>query len=208
MNNTKKALLVIDFQNDFCEGGSLEVKDASKVLPLINSLKESNKFDLVVLSADWHPKNHCSFQSNNPESKLFQPYLLPKTQLLQMMWPDHCVQGTHGGDFHKDLIVKESDLIVRKGKMEDVDSYSAFGNAPEDTGLHDILTKNGIKTVYCVGLAFDYCVGNTALDACRLGYETYVVNDCTKSVAPESEKQMAEKLENAKCSFINFSNIN
>lgn len=198
----KRALLIVDVQNDFLEGGSLEVKDGNQVIPLINKIRKEKNFDLIALSSDWHPQIHCSFQSNNPGSKLFQPFIVEKTQNLQVMWPDHCVQGTFGAEFHKDLIVQENDTIIRKGTNEYIESYSAFGTYPEDTGLNKILEKNDINTVYVVGLAYDYCVGHTALDALKNGYKTYVITDLTRSVAAETEIEMVKKLKDANCNFI------
>src|SRR5688500_7206929 len=112
----KRALLIIDVQNDFCEGGALEVKHGSEIIPAINELKKDKKWDLIVFSQDYHPQDHCSFQTNNPGSTLFQPFLLEKSSVNQMMWPDHCVQGTKGSEFHKDLNVENGDVIVRKGQ--------------------------------------------------------------------------------------------
>ncbi len=206
--NTKRALLIVDVQNDFCEGGSLEVKNASEIIPRINDLRKNHKFDLIVLSSDWHPANHCSFHSNNPGSKLFEPFFLEKTQANQVMWPDHCVQGTFGAEFHKDLVREETDVIIRKGTNPDVDSYSAFGTRPENTGLNEILQKNEIKTVYVVGLAYDYCVGSTALDAAKNGYETYLLTDCTKSVAETTQNEMEKKCIDINCKLITSNELN
>jgi len=198
----KKALLIIDVQNDFCEGGSLEVKGASEIIPRINELRTKKHFDLIVYTKDWHPKNHCSFQSNHPGTKLFETIVLEKTKVKQVLWPDHCVQETLGSEFHKDLVVDKSDTVVYKGRLEDVDSYSAFGTKPEDTGLNDLLQKNGIQETYIVGLAFDYCVGHSALDAVKNGYETYILTDCTKSVAQETEENMKKSCVEVNCKFI------
>lgn len=200
--NNKRALIIVDVQNDFLEGGSLEVKDGNQVIPLINKIRKEKNFDLVALSSDWHPQTHLSFQSNNSGSKLFQPFVIERTQSLQVMWPDHCVQGTFGAEFHKDLTVEETDTIIRKGTNEEIESYSAFGTNPEDTGLNKILKDNSIETVYVVGLAYDYCVGHTALDAIRNGYKTYVITNLTRSVAPESETEMVKKLKGANCNLI------
>ena len=206
-SQSKKAYIIVDMQNDFCEGGSLEVKGSLEIIPLINDLRKKINWDLVVLTSDWHPKTHCSFHSNHPESTLFQPILLEKTKVEQVMWPNHCVQNTPGAEFHKDIITENSDVIIRKGTLDDVDSYSGFGTYPEDTGLNQILQKHGIKEVYVVGLAFDYCVGNTALDAIKNGYQTFVLADCTRSVTETSEKIMKEKLEKAGCKFITSNDV-
>lgn len=110
------------------------------------------------------------------------------------MWPTHCVQGTKGADFHSDLLYTSEDIVISKGQNERVDSYSGFGTHPEKTELNDILRNNNIQEVYCVGLAFDYCVGSTAIDAAKNGYQTYLIRDATRSVAKESEKIMEERL--------------
>mmetsp|Transcript_7818 Transcript_7818/g.7062 ORF Transcript_7818/g.7062 Transcript_7818/m.7062 type:complete len:125 (+) Transcript_7818:289-663(+) len=123
------------------------------------------------------------------------------------MWPDHCVQGSKGSELHKDLVVDEADVNIKKGLDVDVDSYSAFGTSPEDTGLSKILKDKGIKTVYVTGLAFDYCVGSTSLDAAKNGFETYLVTDASRSVASESEKTMKEKLDAAGVKYIKSSEI-
>jgi len=206
--SNKRALIIVDVQNDFCEGGSLEVKNASEIIPRINDIRKNHQFDLIVLSADWHPQNHCSFHSNHPGSKLFEPFFLEKTQTNQVMWPDHCVQETFGAEFHKDLVQADTDTIVRKGQNQDVDSYSAFGTRPEDTGLNDILQKNQIKTVYIVGLAYDYCVGSTALDSAKNGYETYIITDCTKAVAENTQHEMEKKCQDINCKFIASHELN
>lgn len=198
----KTALLIVDVQNDFCQGGSLEVKYANEIIPYINDLRKNAKFDLIVVTGDWHPKSHASFQSNNPGSRLFQPIVLEKTKVTQVMWPDHCIQGTYGAEFHKDLVVDDTDIIIHKGTNEDVDSYGAFGTRPEDTGLDEVLRNNGVTQVYVVGLAYDYCVGYTAIDAAKRGYKTYVIVDYTKSVSQENEKEMEKKMVDAGCTLI------
>jgi nicotinamidase/pyrazinamidase len=162
----KTALIIVDVQNDFCKGGSLEVTDANTIIPLINKLRDLPIFDLVVLTRDWHAPTHCSFAANNPGTNVFEMIKLVDTGIDQIMWPTHCVQGTPGAQFHKDLVINHtSDVIVNKGLLERVDSYSGFGSHPEKTELEAVLKKADISTVYCVGLAFDYCVGSTAFDA-------------------------------------------
>lgn len=163
--DNKSALIIVDVQNDFCEGGSLAINDASSIVPLINKLRQNPLFSMIILTRDWHPENHGSFVENNPGQKVFTLFKLPDTGVDQMMWPKHCVQGTKGAEFHPDLTVLSTDTIVNKGTLERVDSYSGFGSHPEVTELEKILRENHIQTVYCVGLAYDYCVGSTALDA-------------------------------------------
>ena len=202
----KKALIIVDMQNDFCEGGSLAVSGSQEVIEKINALR--GKFSDVFLTKDWHPANHCSFQANNPDTKLFQQIVLKDTGVAQVMWPVHCIQGTEGAQLHKDLqVIEESDVIVNKGMLDRTDSYSGFGTAPEVTELRDLLEERGIKKVYCVGLAYDYCVGLTALDAQRLGFETYFVEDATKAVAEESKTQMRKQLEEARVNFVQVADL-
>jgi len=207
-HSDKRAYIIVDMQNDFCKGGALEVRESLDIIKPINELRKNYNWDLIVLTSDWHPRNHCSFHTNNPGSTLFQPFLLEKTKVEQVMWPEHCIQGTKGAEFHPDLIREDTDVIIRKGTDENVDSYSGFGTSPEDTGLNDILRSYDIKEVYVVGLAFDYCVGHTALDAVKNGYKTFVVTDLTRSVADPSEKSMREKLEQAGCKLITSNALN
>ena len=135
-------------QNDFCKGGSLEVPDANSIIPLINKLRELPIFDLIVLTRDWHSKTHCSFAANNPGTKVFEMIKLSDTGVDQVMWPTHCVQGSTGAEFHKDLVVKkETDIIVNKGQVERVDSYSGFGSHPEKTELEEILKQHQISKI-------------------------------------------------------------
>jgi len=184
--------------------GSLAVAGGDKLVPVINDIrkKHEKKFDLVCLSMDWHPPNHCSFHSNNkdrdPDAKLFQPCKLENGQ-MQVMWPDHCVQGSNGAKIHSDLTRQQSDKIVLKGMDPTVDSYSAFmdNDKKTRTALNGLLQEAEIEEIICVGLAYDYCVGNTALDGAMLGYKSYIVKDASASVAKESteeiEKAMGEK---------------
>jgi nicotinamidase/pyrazinamidase len=143
----KTALIIVDVQNDFCKGGSLEVPDANATIPLINKLRTLPIFDLVVLTRDWHAETHCSFAANNPGTNVFETIRLPDTGVNQVMWPTHCIKGTHGAEFHKELkLNKEKDIIINKGQIDRVDSYSGFGSAPEKTELESVLKKNLINT--------------------------------------------------------------
>ena len=195
LNIDKKALIIVDMQNDFLEGGSLEIKDSLGIIEKINTLHNLNSFDMVILTADWHPENHISFQVNNPGSTLFKPFFLEETQEYQVMWPAHCIQNSEGAQFHKDLIVKNSDVIIKKGTLRHVESYSAFGRGEEDSGLLTKLREANIQTVYVCGLALDYCVGSTAIDSQKNGFKTNVIIDCTKSTEIESEKKMLKLLD-------------
>ena len=190
----KKALVIVDVQRDFCEHGSLAVPHASEIIPLINTLKSSPSYSLVVLTRDWHPATHCSFAVNNPGTQPFETIKNRRGE-DQVMWPTHCVQGTEGAQFHPDLQVIASDVIVNKGLQ--VESYSGFGSSLEVTGLEEILRQHQIAEVHCCGLAFDYCVGSTAKDAARLGFKTVVIKEATRSIASETEKQMEEALAKA-----------
>lgn len=165
------ALVIVDVQNDFCSGGSLAVPEGEQVVPVINRLFD--RFDYVVATQDWHPKEHKSFASNNGRQPFEMGELNGKPQ---MMWPDHCVQGTKGADFHPDL--ESGFLIFRKGMTPDVEEYSGFAN----TNMADRLTKKGIKELYVCGLALDYCVLQTALDAIKCGFKVNVILDACRAV--------------------------
>jgi nicotinamidase/pyrazinamidase len=160
-------------------------------------------FDLIVRTRDWHPTTHVSFAANHPEMKVFQIKYLADTGVDQVMWPVHCVQGSRGADFHRELIISNCDFLVSKGQLDRVDSYSGFGSRPEITNLESILRENNVTKVYCVGLAFDYCVGSTARDAAELGFDTYLIKDATRSVAVESEQKMMSSLIEAGVKIIN-----
>ncbi len=182
MNRALKdaCLLVIDVQNDFCHGGSLEVKDGEAVVPVINGL--SKRFFNVVATQDWHPADHLSFASNHPGKRVNDVVNL--LGIEQVLWPDHCVAGSHGADFHPDLDTTGFSLIVRKGRRKEIDSYSAFfeNDRKTPTGLHGYLKDTGVKELYLCGLATDYCVYYSAMDAVKLGYGVYLVEDAVRGV--------------------------
>src|ERR1700754_1904765 len=167
------ALLVIDVQNCFLPGGSLAVKDGEQVVPVINKLAKG--FANVVMTQDWHTVGHVSFASSHSGKKPFETVDLPYGK--QVLWPDHCVQGTDGAALSKDLAIPHAELIIRKGFHKDVDSYSAFleADGKTSTGLAGYLKGRKIKRVFVVGLATDFCVAWTALDARKAGFEVYVV---------------------------------
>ena len=175
-----EALLIVDVQYDFLPGGSLAVPEGDKVIPVINSLQE--KFETVVATQDWHPKNHGSFASNHPGKRVGEVVELSGED--QILWPDHCIQGTHGADFHKELRRDKWKKVFQKGTNPMVDSYSGFydNNKREDTGLSTYLKNQGIEKVYIAGLAADYCVKFTVLDAIKEGFETVLLEDATKGV--------------------------
>jgi nicotinamidase/pyrazinamidase len=174
------ALVVVDVQNCFVDGGTLPVKGGAQVVPVINRL--ASAFDNIVITQDWHTLGHASFASTHAGKKPFET-----TQLAygtQVLWPDHCVQGTDDSALVKDLKLPTAELIIRKGFHKDVDSYSAFEEADRKTatGLAGYLKGRGINTVFITGLATDFCVAWTAIDARKLGFDTYVIEDATRGI--------------------------
>ncbi|WP_121060735.1 bifunctional nicotinamidase/pyrazinamidase [Chachezhania antarctica] len=173
------ALLVIDVQNDFCPGGALAVPGGDAIVPMINAMMDD--FDAVILTQDWHPAGHSSFASAHPGKEPFGMVTMPYGE--QVLWPDHCVQGTHGAAFHPDLRT-DGDLIIRKGYNPAIDSYSAFfeNDHSTNTGLDGYLNSRGIGTVTVVGLATDFCVHFSAVDAAKAGFETRVILDACRGL--------------------------
>jgi nicotinamidase/pyrazinamidase len=173
-------LLVVDVQNCFVPGGTLPVKGGDEVIPIINKLAPA--FQHVVLTQDWHTPGHVSFASSHPGKKPFETASLPYG--TQVLWPDHCVQGTPDADLVKDLRIPRAELIIRKGYRRDVDSYSAFyeadGKTP--TGLVGYLRERGLKQVFLTGLATDFCVAWSALDARKAGFGALVIEDATRGI--------------------------
>jgi nicotinamidase/pyrazinamidase len=179
-----KALIIVDVQNDFCPGGALAVPEGAKIIPTTNRL--SSKFEKVVATQDWHPKNHISFASNHPGKKEYD--VIENKRIEQVLWPEHCVQGTKGAKFHPDLDTDNVNLILRKGNNPQIDSYSAFQENDKKTitGLEGYLRNLNVKETYFCGLALDYCVFYSAMDAKQLGFETYVIIDATRGIdSPE-----------------------
>ena len=174
------ALLVIDVQNCFLPGGSLAVKEGDQVVPVINKIAKS--FANVVMTQDWHTPGHVSFASVHAGKKPFETIDLAHGK--QVLWPDHCVQGTDGAGLSKDLAIPQAELIIRKGFHKDVDSYSAFTEADGNTttGLAAYLKARKVERVFVAGLATDFCVAWTALDARKAGFETYVVEDACRGI--------------------------
>ena len=173
-------LLVVDVQVDFCPGGNLAVPEGEQVVAVINRLGRA--FPRIVATQDWHPPSHVSFASNHPACKPFDTIRRKEGQ--QILWPDHCVAGTRGAEFHPDLDTHRFDLIVRKGADPTLDSYSAFfeNDHKTPTGLHFYLKGLKVGTVYLVGLAFDVCVYFSAMDALKLGFQTVVVEDACRGI--------------------------
>ncbi|VTU13966.1 bifunctional nicotinamidase/pyrazinamidase [Variovorax sp. RA8] len=176
----RSALIVVDVQNCFVDGGTLPVKGGADVVPVINKL--STAFENIVLTQDWHTQGHASFASAHAGQKPFSSIKLGYGN--QVLWPDHCVQGTEDAALHKDLKLPSAQLIIRKGYHKGVDSYSAFEEADRKTptGLAGYLKQRGIKTVFVTGLATDFCVAWTALDARKAGFEAYVIEDATRAI--------------------------
>jgi len=174
------ALLVIDVQNCFLPGGSLAVKEGEQVVPIINKMAKG--FTNVVATQDWHTPGHVSFASAHVGKKPFETIDLAYG--TQVLWPDHCVQGADGAALSKDLSIPQAELIIRKGFHKDVDSYSAFTEADgkTTTGLAAYLKARNIERVFVAGLATDFCVAWTALDARKAGFETYVVEDACRGI--------------------------
>ena len=173
-------LLIIDVQNDFCPGGALAVADGDAVVPVINRLAQ--RFDHVVLTQDWHPPGHSSFATSHAGSAPFETIAMPYGQ--QTLWPDHCVHGTAGAAFHPQLMTDKAELVIRKGFRAAIDSYSAFfeNDRTTPTGLSGYLRERGLKRIFMVGLATDYCVNYSALDARRLGFDTVVVGSACRAI--------------------------
>jgi nicotinamidase/pyrazinamidase len=174
------ALIVVDVQNCFTPGGSLAVNRGDEVIPLINRVAKA--FQNVVLTQDWHTPGHVSFASAHPGKQPFDAVQL--SYGTQILWPDHCVQGTEGAAIHKDIDIPHAQLIIRKGFNRNIDSYSAFIEADgrSKTGLDGYFNERNIKSVYVVGLATDFCVAWTALDARKLGFNAAVIEDACRGI--------------------------
>lgn len=185
----QSALIVVDVQNGFTPGGQLAVADADQIIPKINQLGAI--FDNIILTQDWHPKNHISFAENHPGMQPFECIALDYG--MQVLWPTHCVQGTEDAAFHPALDLPTAQLIIRKGYHAHIDSYSAFMEADQQTttGLAAYLKARQIDTVFIVGIATDFCVAWTAMDACKLGFDCYVIEDATKAIDLNGSLQKA-----------------
>jgi nicotinamidase/pyrazinamidase len=176
------ALILVDIQNDFIPGGTLPVSAGDEIIPLVNELQ--NSFGLVVATQDWHPKNHKSFASNHTGKNPFDKIMLHG--LEQVLWPDHCVQGSRGAQLHDQLDVNKVEAIFRKGMDAEIDSYSAFydNGYKKSTGLAGYLRERKVQKVFVCGLAADYCVFYTAKDALKENFETYIIEDATRAIDP------------------------
>jgi nicotinamidase/pyrazinamidase len=177
----RDVLLVIDVQNDFCDGGPLAVPNGQDVVPVIHRI--ACAFRHVILTQDWHPKDHHSFASNHPGRAPFDT--IETSHGAQVLWPDHCVQGSLGAEFHPHLQLDNVELILRKGFRSNIDSYSAFreNDRKTHTGLAGYLHERGLDRIFLAGLAYDYCVRYSAIDSVHAGFETYVVEDACRAIA-------------------------
>jgi nicotinamidase/pyrazinamidase len=190
-NDSGNALIVIDLQNDFCPGGALAVGGGDEIVPLINRLIAAH--DHVILTQDWHPAGHSSFASAHPGQSPFGSVELAYG--AQTLWPDHCVQGTKGADFHTGLDWTKAELVIRKGFRPAIDSYSAFfeNDRTTPTGLAGYLRERGLTRLTLVGLATDFCVAYSALDARKLGFDTRVLLDACRAIDLGGSLAAAEK---------------
>ena len=184
-------LIVVDVQNDFCPGGALAVADGDGVIPAIHRI--APLFHHVILTQDWHPAGHSSFASSHAGRRPFEQMEL--SYGVQTLWPDHCVQGSRGAEFHAALHLPQAELVLRKGFRPQVDSYSTFfeNDRRTPTGLDGYLRERELKRVFLAGLAYDYCVAYSALDARRLGLPAVVIPDCCRAIDLEDSVATAER---------------
>lgn len=204
-----KSLLLIDIQNGFCPGGNLPVADGDKIVPIANALIENGGYDLIVASQDWHPANHGSFASQHPGKQPFEMGELSGKP--QVMWPDHCVQETPDADFHPDLNTQAFDHVQQKGENSAVDSYSAFRDNDQSatTGLADYLNRQGVTVLDICGLATDYCVSFSALDARDMLPDVKVrfIEDASRGIDPEGIKAAIAAMRAKGIAVVNSSDI-
>jgi len=202
-----KILILVDIQNDFLPGGALAVPQGHEVVPVANKLMQ--KFNYIVATQDWHPRNHGSFASNHPGKKPGDQIQL--SGLPQILWPDHCIQETRGAGFASGLTTNRIARIFRKGTDPEVDSYSGFfdNGRRRSTGLEDYLREQRADAVYIVGLATDYCVKATALDSCQLGFDTYLIKDGCRGVnlKPGDSERAIEEMRSAGVKIISSSRV-
>lgn len=207
MIEEKSVLILVDLQNDFCAGGSLAVPGGDEVIPLANRLQPL--FKLVVATQDWHPQDHISFASNHPDHAVGDVITLD--DITQILWPEHCVQDSRGAQFHPDLNTETIHRIFHKGIDKKIDSYSAFyDNAHQrSTGLATYLQSQGVEHVYMMGLATDYCVKYSSLDAVQLGFNVYVIKDGCRGVElhPNDIAAAFNEMQHAGVNLIDSSDI-
>ncbi|HLL44164.1 MAG TPA: bifunctional nicotinamidase/pyrazinamidase [Segetibacter sp.] len=200
-----KALLLVDIQIDFIPGGSLAVPGGNEIISIVNDLQQ--QFNLVAATQDWHPGNHKSFASNHKDKNTFD--IIQLHGLEQVLWPDHCVQGTKGAEFSKELNMNKVEAIFRKGTDPEIDSYSGFydNEHRKTTGLADYLKGKQATEVYIAGLAADYCVYYTAKDALLEGFMTYIIEDAVRAINVEGFKKAKEDILSKGGKIINSSDI-
>lgn len=201
MRPATDALIVIDVQNDFCPGGALAVEGGDQIVSGINDLM--GDFHVKVLTQDWHPANHSSFAANHPGQDSFSMIDMPYGP--QVLWPVHCVQGGDGAAFHKDLRTDPADLVIRKGFRSEIDSYSAFfeNDHKTPTGLEGYLRTRGVTHVTLVGLATDFCVNYSAIDAAKLGFQVTVLEKLCRAIDLDGSLSAAQKaMQNAGVAFV------
>lgn len=189
----KKALIVVDVQYDFLEGGNLEVKDSNKIIPIINDLTQKGEFDIIIFTKDWHPSDHKSFASQYENKNVFD--IVNLNGIQQVLWPDHCVQNTRGSDIHDDIIIgMPNSYIFKKGMNSDVDSYSAFfdNDHKNSTGLSEFLKEKNVIETIISGLAGDFCVKYTAIDSINEGFDTTLVLDATQFITNDIKPHIEE----------------
>ena len=196
----KKALIIIDIQNDFLPNGKLAVNQGNEIIPIINNLQK--KFDLIIATQDWHPANHKSFAANHKDKKEFE--IIDLNGLPQVLWPIHCVQGTKGAELNSELNTDAISMIIRKGMDVETDSYSVFfdNDKRNKTGLHGYLKEHNVSEVYVCGLAADYCVYYTAKDAADLGYTVFYIENATKYISEGSYQKAKNELINLNVEFV------
>jgi nicotinamidase/pyrazinamidase len=184
-------LIVVDVQNDFCAGGALAVPGGEEVVPIVNRV--AARFPHVLLTQDWHPALHLSFASSHPGKQPFDTVRMPYG--AQILWPDHCVQGTRGAELHKELDIPHAELVLRKGFRREIDSYSAFfendGKTP--TGLAGYLRERGFRNLYLAGLAFDFCVFYSAKDGHAQGFAVSVIEDACRAIDTQGSEAAARQ---------------
>lgn len=180
INDATDVLIVVDVQNDFCPGGALAVREGDAVVPVVNRI--ARLFSHVALTQDWHPPGHRSFASTHPPRQPFETVTMPYGE--QTLWPDHCVQNTPGAAFHAALDIPHAELVIRKGYRREIDSYSAFfeNDRTTPTGLAGYLRERGLSHVYLCGLATDFCVNYSAVDARRLGFSVTVIESACRGI--------------------------
>jgi len=190
INRRTDALVIVDVQNDFCPGGSLAVDQGDAIIPVINDL--SARFEHILLTQDWHPRDHKSFASQHPGAAPFDTARMPYGD--QTLWPDHCVQGTRGAEFHDRLDVSRAELVIRKGFRSAIDSYSAFyeNDKTTPTGLTGYLKERGFTRLFFTGIATDVCVAYSALDNQAQGFDTVVVEDGCAAIDANGSLARAE----------------